>query len=85
MQFVNPGFFYKVGAMLLDYDDPRIVIARSDEPIFEPEKQYELEGQLPNVVFPCGSAVVNGIVYMYYGGADFVTAVATISIIFIIG
>jgi predicted GH43/DUF377 family glycosyl hydrolase len=74
----NPGKFYKVGAMLLDYEDPRIVIARSNEPIFEPEKQYELEGPIANVVFPCGSVVVNGIIYMYYGGADFVTAVATI-------
>ena len=72
-----PDYFYKVGAMLLDYEDPRIVIARSNEPIFEPEKQYELEGPIPNVVFPCGSVVMNGIVYMYYGGADFVTAVAT--------
>jgi predicted GH43/DUF377 family glycosyl hydrolase len=74
----NPGFFYKVGAMLLDYEDPRIVIARSSEPIFEPEMQYELEGPIRNVVFPCGSVVVNETVYLYYGGADFVTAVATI-------
>jgi beta-1,2-mannobiose phosphorylase / 1,2-beta-oligomannan phosphorylase len=73
----QPGFVYKVGAMLLDYDDPRNIIARSDEPIFEPEKQYELEGVVPNVVFPCGTVVIDGIIYMYYGGADYVTAVAT--------
>lgn len=74
----QPGFVYKVGAMLLDYDDPRKIIARSDEPIFEPEMPYELEGVVPNVVFPCGAVVIDGTIYMYYGGADLVTAVATI-------
>lgn len=73
----QPGFIYKVGAMLLDYADPRIVLARSEEPIFEPEKQYELEGVVPNVVFPCGAVVMNEIIYIYYGGADLVTGVAT--------
>jgi predicted GH43/DUF377 family glycosyl hydrolase len=73
----QPGFVYKVGAMLLDYEDPRIVIARTNEPIFEPEKPYELQGIVPNVVFPCGAVLVDGTIYMYYGGADYVTAVAT--------
>lgn len=76
----QPGFIYKVGAMLLDYDDPRIVIARTNEPIFEPEKPYELEGIVPNVVFPCGAVVMNETIYMYYGGADFVTGVATMPV-----
>jgi predicted GH43/DUF377 family glycosyl hydrolase len=73
----DPGFMYKMGAMLLDYDDPRKIIARSDTPLFEPEKPYELEGQVPNVVFACGAVVIDGIVYMYYGGADSVVGVAT--------
>lgn len=73
----NPGFSYKVGAMLLDLDDPKKIIARTDEPVFEPEKPYELEGIVPNVVFPCGAVVKDGIIYMYYGGADTVLGVAT--------
>src|SRR4029078_4059876 len=76
----QPGFIYKLGAMLLDYSDPRIVLARSDEPIFEPEKPYELEGVVPNVVFPCGAVVMNETIYIYYGGADLVTGVATMSL-----
>ena len=76
----QPGFIYKVGAMLLDYEDPRKIIARSDEPIFEPEAPYELEGVVPNVVFPCGSVIIDDTIYMYYGGADLVTAVATIPV-----
>ena len=75
----QPGFIYKVGAMLLDYDDPRKVIGRTDRPLFQPTEQYELEGAVPNVVFPCGAAIKDGIIYMYYGGADTVLGVATMS------
>lgn len=73
----QPGFIYKVGAMLLDYDDPKKVLGRTDKPIFEPAELYELEGVVPNVVFPCGAAIKDGVIYMYYGGADTVTGVAT--------
>lgn len=73
----DPGSVYKVGAMLLDYDDPRTILARTDEPLLEPVEPYELRGQVPNVVFPCGAVVINGIIYLYYGGADSVVGVAT--------
>ena len=73
----DPGFVYKIGAMLLDYNDPKNILARTDEPIFEPEKPYELEGLVPNVVFPCGSVIIDDTVYIYYGGADTVAGVAT--------
>lgn len=73
----NPGFIYKVGAMLLDYDDPKNVLARTNEPVFEPEKPYELKGNVPNVVFPCGEVIIEDTIYMYYGGADAVIGVAT--------
>jgi beta-1,2-mannobiose phosphorylase / 1,2-beta-oligomannan phosphorylase len=73
----DPGFVYKVGAMLLDYADPRHILARTDEPLLEPEKPYEIQGHVPNVVFPCGAVVIDKIVYLYYGGADTVTCVAT--------
>jgi beta-1,2-mannobiose phosphorylase / 1,2-beta-oligomannan phosphorylase len=63
--------------MLLDLNDPSIIRSRTDLPVFEPKEQYELYGQVPNVVFPCGAVVVNGIIFIYYGGADSVTGVAT--------
>jgi beta-1,2-mannobiose phosphorylase / 1,2-beta-oligomannan phosphorylase len=68
---------YRVGAVLLDLDDPTKVIGRTDHPVLEPMTKYEREGQINNVVFPCGQAVVNDTVYLYYGGADSVVAVAT--------
>lgn len=68
---------YRVGAILLDLDDPAIVLARTTDPIFEPEEQYEKIGVVNNVVFPCGMAVQKGLLYIYYGGADKVVGVAT--------
>ncbi|MFH1162170.1 MAG: hypothetical protein V1696_02755 [Candidatus Jorgensenbacteria bacterium] len=70
--------FYRVGAILLDLADPTKIIARSDEPIFEPETDYEKEGQTPNVVFPCGAVLIKDKFFLYYGGADKVVGVATI-------
>ncbi len=73
----DPDFKYKVGAMLLDLFDPRVILGRTDEPLLEPLEPYETEGQVPNVVFPCGSVVIDGIIYLYYGGGDSVVGVAT--------
>ncbi len=70
--------FYRVGAILLDLENPTQVIARTNEPIFEPEAPYELEGQIPNVVFPCGAVLLKNKFYIYYGGGDSVVGVATI-------
>ncbi|MFA6256738.1 MAG: hypothetical protein WCT29_00295 [Candidatus Paceibacterota bacterium] len=69
---------YRVGAALLSLKDPSIVLARTTDPIFEPEEQYEKEGIIRNVVFPCGMVEKNKLLYVYYGGADKVVGVATI-------
>ncbi|MDO8270033.1 MAG: hypothetical protein Q7T54_05200 [Candidatus Levybacteria bacterium] len=76
----NPGFKYKIGAMLLDYSNPRTILARTNEPLLEPEMDYELYGQVPNVVFSCGAVVMDGTIYMYYGAADSVVCVATMKL-----
>lgn len=67
---------YRVGAVLLDLKDPTTVIARSADPIFSPEEEFEKKGLVDNVVFPCGLVIRDGFVYIYYGGADRVTGVA---------
>lgn len=71
---------YRVGAVLLDLKDPAIVLARTTDPIFEPQEEYEKIGIVNNVVFPCGMAVKNGLLYIYYGGADTVVGVATMKL-----
>jgi predicted GH43/DUF377 family glycosyl hydrolase len=71
---------YRVGAVLLDLKDPTIVLARTTDPIFAPEEKYEKEGIMKNVVFPCGLTEQDGLLFMYYGGADTVVGVATIEL-----
>ncbi|MDR3643231.1 MAG: hypothetical protein P4L74_06435 [Candidatus Doudnabacteria bacterium] len=68
---------YRVGAALLDLNNPMKVLARTDEPIFEPEMPYEKNGQIPMVVFPCGAVIIDDKLFVYYGGADTVIGVAT--------
>ena len=67
---------YRAGAMLLDLEDPARVLARTREPILEPQKEFERRGVVSNVVFPDGTAVINGTLSVFYGGADTVCCVA---------
>ncbi len=78
--FSEKDKIYRVGAVLLDLADPTKILARSDEPVLEPETAYEKVGEVPNIVFPCGSVVIGEKIFMYYGGADKVVGVATIGI-----
>jgi predicted GH43/DUF377 family glycosyl hydrolase len=71
---------YRIGAILLDLNDPAIVLARTTDSIFEPKELYEKVGIVNNVVFPCGMALEDGLLYIYYGGADTVVGVATIEL-----
>ncbi|MEM2497476.1 MAG: hypothetical protein QXR81_03785 [Candidatus Nezhaarchaeales archaeon] len=77
---VSEDNVYRVGAILLDPKNPLEVIARTDEPLFEPEEDYEKFGQVNNVVFPCGVVLIGDRIFMYYGGADQVVGVATIEV-----
>jgi beta-1,2-mannobiose phosphorylase / 1,2-beta-oligomannan phosphorylase len=68
---------YKLGAMLLDLDDPTKVLYRCKKPILEPDERYENEGWKAGVIYSCGAVVKNGNLVVYYGGADMVICVAT--------
>ena len=71
---------YRLGVALFDLNDPARLIARQEEPILEPEEPWELKGDVPMVVFNCGAIEKDGMYYVYYGGADTVIGVATVSI-----
>ena len=71
---------YRVGAILLDLKDPALVLARTSDPVFSPEEDYEKFGIVNGVVFPCGMAVRGKSLFIYYGGGDKVTGVATIKL-----
>ena len=67
---------YQVGWALFDRNDPRKVLARSDAPVFGPDKEWEKVGQVPNVTFVEGLVRDDGRWLFYYGGADKYVGVA---------
>jgi len=71
------GALYRLGLALLDLHDPMKVIARSDEWVFQPERDYERFGDVDNVVFPCGWIEDGDNLRVYYGAADSRVALAT--------
>jgi predicted GH43/DUF377 family glycosyl hydrolase len=76
---VDADLRYSLGAVLLDRDDPTIVIARSPEPILQPETSYEQAGLFSNVVYTCGHVPLDedgDRIRVYYGAADSVIAAA---------
>ena len=68
---------YKVGAMLLDLEDPSKVLYRSFNPILEPREKYENAGFKAGVVYPCGAIIKDETLFVYYGAADSYVCVAT--------
>ena len=76
------GCLYRLGLALLDLENPRIVLRRSDEWVFAPEETFERFGDVNGVVFPCGWILDkhSGTLRVYYGGADSCIALATAKI-----
>ncbi len=70
------GGRYKLGAMLLDLDDPTKILHRATAPVLSPDQPYENHGK-PGIVYSCGAVVRGDMLYVYYGGADKVVCVAT--------
>ncbi|MFH1883276.1 MAG: glycosidase [Planctomycetota bacterium] len=71
------GSIYRLGLALLDLENPAKVIRRTDEWIFGPKAHYEREGNVDDVVFPCGWLKRDNKVFMYYGAADSRLCLAT--------
>lgn len=67
---------YKVGAMLLDLEHPERVLHRTNTPIMTPAEWYEHDWK-PNIIYPSGVVVANGMLLIYYGGGDKHVCVAT--------
>jgi predicted GH43/DUF377 family glycosyl hydrolase len=68
---------YRLGACLLDLDEPWNVITRSEHFFMEPAEIWEQKGDVPNVVFSCANPVVEEKIYLYYAGADRMIGLAT--------
>jgi predicted GH43/DUF377 family glycosyl hydrolase len=71
--------FYRLGAVLLDLENPARVLHRTPDWLLQPEEDYEIEGYYRGVCFPCGAVVIGDTLFVYYGGGDKYCAVATCS------
>jgi len=73
------GGLYRAGLALLDLENPASVLRRSDEWVLGPQAQFEVTGDVPNVVFPCGLVHDhdNDTLLLYYGAADTRIGLAT--------
>lgn len=69
--------YYRVGAMLLDSNDPTHIIGKTPSPILEPETEFETKGYYNGCVFPTGNVIVSNTLFVYYGAADKYVCVAT--------
>lgn len=70
----SPGI-YTAGALLIDFQNPHHIIARSPEAVMVPEADFERRGYVPDVVFPTGITEHGDDLYIYYGAADECTGV----------
>ncbi|MGE5568560.1 MAG: hypothetical protein ACM3S5_05925 [Rhodospirillales bacterium] len=81
------GCLYRLGLALFDLHTPERCLLRGDSWVFGPEEPYERQGDVANVVFPCGYTIApdGDTMYLYYGGADTCIALATASIASLLG
>ncbi|NQU41883.1 glycosylase [bacterium] len=69
---------YAAGALLLDPENPGVILRRSPEPLLVPEADFEREGFVRDVVFPTGIVERGETLLIYYGAAD--TAVGVVEL-----
>jgi predicted GH43/DUF377 family glycosyl hydrolase len=81
---IDEKIIYRLGIILLDINDPKKILYRSDKPIFEPQADYEITGIIdldktdkPKVVFCNGATIVDGILRIFYGASDTFICTAT--------
>ena len=74
---VGPMRTYRIGAILLDLDDPTRIIGQLPQPLVSPATD-EQDGYVPNVVYSCGALVHADTLVLPYGIADAAIGVTTV-------
>ncbi len=76
------GALYRLGLALFALDNPEQCLARGNSWIFGPAAEYERQGDVRDVVFPCGTTLApdGDTLNIYYGAADSTIALARASI-----
>jgi predicted GH43/DUF377 family glycosyl hydrolase len=80
VQETEKGYVYSACAALLDKENPEKEIARLPYALFFPEYEWELKGEVNNVVFPTGAVIFGETLFIYYGAADTVIACASVKL-----
>ena len=70
---------YVISAILLDLNDPSIIIGRLAKPLIEAD-ECEREGYVPNVVYTCGLLRHEDLLIIPYAVSDSATSFATIEL-----
>ena len=70
---------YSIGALLLDLDDPTVVLGQTAQPLITPAPD-EQDGYVPNVVYSCGAVRHGEHLVVPFGIADHRIGFATLSI-----
>lgn len=76
---VGPMRTYSIGAMLLDLEDPSLVIGRLREPLIAPAPD-ERSGYVPNVVYSCGALLHGRDLVLPYGCSDTTSRIALVEL-----
>ncbi len=67
----SAGPLFRLGAAVLDRENPAKVVGRTNVPILTPREEYERIGDMPNLVFTCGAVIEDGGKFrLYYGAAN---------------
>jgi predicted GH43/DUF377 family glycosyl hydrolase len=74
---VGPMRTYRIGAILLDLDDPTRILGQLSQPLLSPAID-EQDGYVPNVVYSCGALVHADTLVLPYGFADGAIGIATV-------
>ena len=74
---VDKNGIYRVGMVLLDLNNPEIILKRTKDYIMEPDQDFEKAGIYDGCVFPTAAILKDGLIYLYYGCADQYISVAT--------
>lgn len=70
---------YCIGALLLDLEDPSIVLGHLSVPLIEPDEPLR-NGYVPNVVYSCGALIHGGKLILPYGLSDITTTISTVDL-----
>jgi len=76
---VGPMRVYSIGAVLLDLEDPTVVVGRLRRPLLTPAPD-ERSGYVPNVVYSCGAMLHGRTVVLPYGRSDTTTGIALVDL-----